>query len=319
MPLDTQARAYLEQLAALQEAPLHMLPVEAARYRMESRAAALWGKPEPVDRMEDRTLPGPHGPIPVRIYRPAGDHPFPVLVYFHGGGWVTGSLETHDGVCRALANRAACLLVAVDYRLAPEHKFPAAVEDASAATTWVAEHAAELGGDAARLAVGGDSAGGNLAAVVALRARERGGPRIVFQVLVYPVTDYEFNRRSYIENAEGYYLTREGMRWYWNHYLPSHAAGINPDASPLRAANLAGLPPALVITCEFDPLRDEGEAYAERLRGAGVPVVVRRFDAMFHGFLRMRGVIDMAGEAIDEAAGALRTAYEKAAAGVTPK
>ncbi len=315
MPLNPQARAYLEQLASLQEAPLHMLPVWAARHRMESRAAALWGEPEPVDRIEDRTLPGPQGPIRVRIYRPAPGQ-LPVLVYFHGGGWVTGSLETHDGVCRALSNRAGCLLVAVDYRLAPEHKFPAAVEDAAAATTWVADHAAELGGDAARLAVGGDSAGGNLAAVVALRARERGGPRLAFQLLVYPVTDYEFNRPSYIENADRYYLTREGMRWYWNHYLPSHAAGTYPEASPLRAANLAGLPPALVITCEFDPLHDEGEAYAERLREAGVPVVLRRFDGMFHGFFRMRGVIDMAEEAIDEAADALRAAFEKAAAGV---
>ncbi len=316
MPLDPQARAFLDQLAAMGVPPVHTLPVAEARRNMEARAAALWGAPEPVANTTDQTIPGPGQPIRVRIYRPAGAEPLPVLVYFHGGGWVTGSLETHDGLCRALANRAGCAVVAVDYRLAPEHKFPAAVEDAWAATTWVASNAEAIDLDPGRVAVGGDSAGGNLAAVVTLRARERGGPRLVFQVLVYPVTDYEFERTSYREYADGYYLTRDGMRWYWRHYLPSEAAGAHPEASPLRAANLAGLPPAHVITCGFDPLRDEGEAYAHRLSEAGVPATISRYESMIHGFFRMAAVTDRTSEAVDGAAAALRTAFEQATAGM---
>jgi acetyl esterase len=231
----------------------------------------------------------------------------PILAYYHGGGWVVGSLDTHEGVCRALANRARCLVVAVDYRLAPEHPFPAAVEDAWAAVEWLSENAAEIGGDPGRLAVGGDSSGGNLAAVMALRARDR-GLRLAFQLLVYPVTDHDLDSPSYLANADGYGLRRESMRWFWDQYLSDPAQRSHPEASPLRASDLAGVAPALVLTCEYDPLRDEGEAYAERLRRAAVPVSISSYEGMIHGFFRMPAVIDAACRALDETGSALRKA-----------
>lgn len=308
MPLDPQARAVLDQMAALGLPPLGTLSPEETRRNMELRQAAL-PPGEPVASVEDRTIPGPANAIPIRIYRPASDAPLPVLVYFHGGGWVIGSINTHDSICRTLANAAACIVVSVDYRLAPEHKFPAAVEDAYAATVWCATHAATFGGDPRRVAVGGDSAGGNLAAVVALLARDQGAPSLVYQILIYPVTDYRFDTPSYRENAEGYLLTRDGMRWFWGHYLSDAAQGAHPHASPLRAQNLAGLPPALVITAEFDPLRDEGEAYAARLQEAGVPVVCSRYDGMIHGFFGMTLMLDKARQAVGEVASTLRAAF----------
>ena len=198
---------------------LHEMSVARAR-ELILGMVALGGEPESIVRIENRTVPGPAGQIPVRIYTPVGTAPFPVLVYFHGGGWVIGNLDTHDGICRSLANRVGCLVVSVDYRLAPEHRFPAAPEDCYAATRWLAEHAGSLGGDKGRIAVGGDSAGGNLAAVVALMARDRGGPKLAFQLLVYPATDTDFETRSYRENSEGYFLTRADMVWFWNHYAP---------------------------------------------------------------------------------------------------
>ena len=206
---------------------------------------------------------------------------------------------------------AECLVVSVDYRLAPEHPFPAAPEDCYAATAWLAEHCAELGGDPARLAVGGDSAGGNLAAAVALMARERGGPPLAHQLLIYPVTDYAFDTASYRENAEGYMLTLPLMEWFWNHYLADPAQGDNELASPLRAASLAQLPPATVITAEFDPLRDEGEAYAQRLSDAGVKTEMTRYDGVFHGFFGMGAAIDKAKQAVDEACTALRSTFNQ--------
>ncbi|HIG00948.1 MAG TPA: alpha/beta hydrolase, partial [Myxococcales bacterium] len=227
------------------------------------------------------------------------------------GGFVIGDLDTHDGTCRELAVGAECLVVSVDYRLAPEHPFPAAPEDCYAATAWLAEHCAELGGDPARLAVGGDSAGGNLAAAVALMARERGGPPLAHQLLIYPVTDYGFDTASYRENAEGYMLTRPLMEWFWNHYLADPAQGDNELASPLRAASLAQLPPATVITAEFDPLRDEGEAYAQRLSEAGVKTEMTRYDGVFHGFFGMGAAIDKAKQAVDEACTALRSTFNQ--------
>jgi acetyl esterase len=230
-----------------------------------------------------------------------------VLVYLHGGGWVVGSLETHDGVCRALASRTPCVVAAVDYRLAPEHRFPAAVEDAWAATAWVAEHAASIGGDPDRIAVGGDSAGGTLATACAIRARDH-GLRLALQLLVYPVTDHRFDTASYEECAEGYGLTRDAMRWYWAQYLGPDD-GSSPEASPLRAADLAGLAPAHVVTAEYDPLRDEAEAYAARLEEAGVPVRLDRCEGLIHGFLRMPGTIRRADAVLDDAAAALREAF----------
>ena len=308
MPLDPQAKAVLDQFASMGGQQLHEMSVAQAR-ELILGMVALAGEPESVARIENRTVPGPAGEIPVRIYTPVGTAPFPVLVYFHGGGWVIGNLDTHDGICRSLANRVGCLVVSVDYRLAPEHPFPAAPEDCYAATRWLAEHAGSLGGDKGRIAVGGDSAGGNLAAVVALMARDRGGPKLAFQLLVYPATDTDFETRSYRENSEGYFLTRADMVWFWNHYAPRDEDRRNPYAAPLRAASLRGLPPALVITAEFDPLCDDGNAYAARLREDGVPVRLSQQDGLIHGFFQMGAVIDRGRASVDEASRAVKDAF----------
>ena len=308
MPLDPQAKAVLDQFASMGGQQLHEMSVAQAR-ELILGMVALAGEPESIARIENRTVPGPAGQIPVRIYTPVGTAPFPVLVYFHGGGWVIGNLDTHDGICRSLANRVGCLVVSVDYRLAPEHTFPAAPEDCYAATRWLAEHAGSLGGDKGRIAVGGDSAGGNLAAVVALMARDRGGPKLAFQLLVYPATDTDFETRSYRENSEGYFLTRADMVWFWNHYAPRDEDRRNPYAAPLRAASLRGLPPALVITAEFDPLCDDGNAYAARLREDGVPVRLSQQDGLIHGFFQMGAVIDRGRASVDEASRAVKDAF----------
>ena len=308
MPLDPQAKAVLDQFASMGGPQLHEMSVAQAR-ELILGMVALAGELESIARIEDRTVPGPAGEIPIRIYTPVGTAPFPVLVYFHGGGWVIGNLDTHDGICRSLANRVGCLVVSVDYRLAPEHPFPAAPEDCYAATRWLAEHAGSLGGDKGRIAVGGDSAGGNLAAVVALMARDRGGPKLAFQLLVYPATDTDFETRSYRENSEGYFLTRADMVWFWNHYAPRDEDRRNPYAAPQRAASLRGLPPALVITAEFDPLCDDGNAYAARLREDGVPVRLSQQDGLIHGFFQMGAVIDRGRASVDEASRALKDAF----------
>jgi acetyl esterase len=232
-----------------------------------------------------------------------------MLVYFHGGGWVIGSLDTHDNSCRTLANSTGAIVVSIDYRLAPEHKFPAPLEDCYAAASWVVANAASLGGDAERVAIGGDSAGGNLTAAVALMARDKGGPRFTHQLLVYPVTDAACDTRSYVENAEGYFLTKVSMLWFWNHYLRERLDGENPYASPLRAEDLKGLPPATVLTAEYDPLRDEGEQYGARLKEAGVPTRITRYDGMIHGFFGMGDVLPQAKDAMREAAAALRQSF----------
>jgi len=310
MPLDPQAQMLLDQLAALGGQPLSSVSVAEAR-RMMDMMAAMRGTPAPVRDAVDRRIPGPAGEIPVRIYTPVAAAPLPVLVYFHGGGWVLGNIETHDGICRELANGAGCVVVSVDYRLAPEHKFPAAADDCYAATQWTAAHAAELGADARRLAVGGDSAGGNLSAVVAQMARDRGAPRLVFQLLVYPVTDATFDTPSYRDNAEGYLLTAGDMRWFWGHYLGTAADGANPYASPARARRFTDLAPALVITAEFDPLRDEGERYARQLEEAGVPVRLSRYEGMIHGFFGMTQLMDKARAAVQEACGNLKLAFSR--------
>ena len=305
MGLDPEAQAYLDATAALGLPPISQQGhLEARRVTIE-RASALSGEPEPLARVEDRSLPGPEGQVPVRIYAAAVGRPLPVAVFFHGGGWVTGNLDTHDGACRGLAARSGAMVVAVDFRSAPEHRFPAAVDDSWAVLEWLAERGAEIGADPSRIAVVGDSAGGNLAAVVALRARERGGPRIAAQVLVYPVLDFDLETGSYLEKANGYGLTRESMRWYWEQYVAG-ADPLHPEASPLRATEHSGLPPALIITCEHDPLRDEGIAYAERLAGAGVPVEHVDEQGMIHGYFRMAGVISRARKSWDDCADFLR-------------
>ena len=231
-------------------------------------------------------------------------------MYFHGGGWVIGSIDTHDGTCRALCARTPCVVVSVDYRLAPDDRFPAAVDDAWAATAWVYERANLLMIDQAKVAVGGDSAGGNLAAVVALRARDHGLP-LVHQLLIYPVCDHDLETASYEESAAGYGLTRAAMGWFWDHYLGPDGERVHPEASPLRAGDLAGVAPAFVLTVEHDPLRDEGEAYARRLEQAGVPVALSRYPGVVHGFIRMPGTMARGHEALDECAGALRAAFSR--------
>jgi acetyl esterase len=256
----------------------------------------------------DRSIAGPAGPIPLRIYTPSTAAPRGALVYYHGSGFVLFDLDSHDAECRALCNHAGASVVSVDYRLAPEHRFPAAVEDAWAALEWTAAHATELGVDPARLAVGGDSAGGNLAAVVAQLARERGGPRLCFQLLVYPVTDARLAHPSMDENAEGYGLTRAQMAWFIAQYVRSEADKLDPRCSPLLAESVAGVAPALVITAEYDPLRDEGEAYAHRLIAAGVRTTLTRYPGMIHGAFQMHGSVDGGRAMLEQAGDALRAA-----------
>jgi acetyl esterase len=308
MPLDPECDALLTQVTEMGLPPPETLTVDENR-AMIMEFASVAGPPEDVARVADIEVPGPAGPIPVRVYVPLGDVPFPVLVYFHGGGWVIGNLDSHDIPLRALANRAGAVIASVDYRLAPEHPFPAAPEDCYAATEWVASNIAEYGGDPSRLAVGGDSAGGNLAAVVAQMARDRGGPAIGFQLLVYPAVDASMSSASIAENGEGYLLTKGWMDWFYGHYLTRPEDADDPLASPVRTEDLTGLPPALVITAEFDPLRDEGEAYADALRRAGVAATATRYDGMIHGFFSMGAAISRSSDAIDEAAAALRAAF----------
>jgi len=304
--LDPQAKALLDAMPAMPD--FDSVDLASLREGMQAQSALSPGEPEPVSRVEDRTLPGPGGEILVRVYTPAGEGPFPVLVYYHGGGFVLCNLDTHDGTCRSLANGAGCVVVSVDYRLAPEHPFPAGLEDCYAAVRGVSALAGELGVDASRLAVGGDSAGGNLAAAVSLLAHERGGPELRFALLIYPVTNCDFTTASYRDNAEGYFLTTDMMKWFWRQYLPDPSDGEKPHASPLRAADLGGHPPAHVVTAGYDPLRDEGEAFAARLRDAGVPVSARRYEGVFHGFFGMTAFLDAAQEAMGEACDALRRA-----------
>jgi acetyl esterase len=282
------------------------LPVEQARAVFEAMSKTRTER-LPLARVEDRRIPGPAGEIPVRIYTPEGEAPLPVLAFLHGGGWVIGSLESHDALCRALARAVPAIVVAVDYRLAPENPFPAGLDDGYAALTWIADNAASLGGDPARIAIGGDSAGGNLGAAIALLARDRGGPKLVHQLLIYPATNLEADTVSMRENAEGYFLTRAIMAWFSGHYIAAEQRTL-PHASPMLAPDHRNLPPATVITAEFDPLRDDGEAYAARLREHGVPVDSARYDGMIHGFITMP-VFRQAGEAIDLAVAGLRRSF----------
>jgi acetyl esterase len=307
MPLDPVAADYLE-LVARANLPTPDGSPESIRELQVRRLALVPDSRPEVARVDDRSIPGPAGDIPIRVYTPVGRPPFPIIVYFHGGGWVIGSLETHDGLARHLAVAAQGVVVSVEYRPAPEHPFPAAVHDAYAATAWVARNGAEVGGDGGRLAVAGDSAGGNLAAVVSLIARDRGEPDIGFQLLMCPITDCDFETVSYRDNASGYQLTRATMQWAWDRYIPSVDDRLNPYASPLRAASLADLPPAYVITTEFDPLKSEGQAYAHRLRDAGVPTVLRDYPGLLHAFVSLPGVYPQAVAAIRDAATTLREA-----------
>ncbi len=282
--------------------------IRASRAQNAEAMAAMAGPQQPVARVENRTIPGPGGPIPVRVYWPVTGKKLPVFVYLHGGGWVFGTIDSVDRNCRVFANSAECVVVNVDYRLAPEHKFPAAAEDAYAVVSYIAAHPEEFSADAGRIAVGGDSAGGNLATVACLMARDRGGPRPVFQLLVYPVTDYDCSRPSMDEN-EGYLLSRSVMRYFWEHYTSSPDEARQPYVSPMNAKSLAGLPPAMVITAECDPLRDQGEAYAKKLQEFGVPVTTKRYEGAIHVFFQMGAVIDSGRQALADATAALRQAF----------
>ncbi len=309
MPIDAQIQRLLDARAKLPA--IHTLSIADARSLMAARDIPGMRKPE-VASVVERSIAGPGGPLTLRIYTPRGAGPFPLMSFFHGGGFVLCSLDTHDGMCRNLCAGIGCVVVSVDYRLAPEHKFPAALDDCLAATRWTAEHADELKGDATRLMVAGDSAGGNFAAVTALRARDEGGPRLCAQMLIYPVTDhYSADLPSMRDNAEGYGLTRAAMRYYWDHYLNDASEARHALAAPRHAASLANLPPTLIVTAEYDPLRDEGEDYGAALVRAGVPVTLRRWLGVNHGFFFFPGVVERATSAVDEACAWARDIFKR--------
>jgi acetyl esterase len=301
MPLDPQAQAVMELLSGDDVIPFEELTPGQAREQSNARRVP---SPEPIFATEAIDAGG----VPARLYRPNAHRGLPLLVYLHGGGWVIGDLESHDDLCRRLANLVGCLVLSINYRLAPEHPFPAPLEDAIVATRWAIGHAAELGADANRVAIGGDSAGGNLAAAV---VHSGVGP-LRFQLLVYPVTDGRCSTDSYSENGSGYFLTADAMSWFYDHYLSGGVGSrTDPRVSPLLAADtaFAGQPSAFVITAEYDPLRDEGEAYAARLRDAGVSVTAQRYNGVIHGFFSMSQMIDIGATALNDAAAALRAAF----------
>ena len=312
MPLHPQVAQLLERAKKSPLPPYHETPPAVARRLYRDSRAALTPDPPAVESVQLRLAPAPGGPVPVRHYRPAGarrDEVLPALVYYHGGGWVIGDLDTHDVVCRTLANAARCAVLSVEYRKAPEAPFPAGVEDSLAALRFVAANAAELGVDASRIAVGGDSAGGNLAAVVSLMARDAGGPSVSFQLLVYPGTDQRMGHPSIDANGVGYLLEKKSMLYFRGHYLPRGEDWLDWRASPLLAKNLAGLPPAYVLTAGFDPLLDEGRAYADRLAKEGVAVEYRNYPDMVHGFITMGRVLDTANEALADCGRVLKKAW----------
>ena len=310
MPLDHDVEILLKMIQEANRPSFETVGAIAARELFMAGRKALSPDPMPIAETRDIAIPGPGGAIPARLYRSVTTGILPVLVFFHGGGWVVGNIESHEAMCRHLANRAECAVVAVDYRMGPEHKFPAAVDDCFAATGWVADNGASLGIDPRRLAVGGDSAGGNLGAVVSLLARDKGAPRIACQLLIYPATDAAMRHDSIARYAEGYVLTRSTMRWFYDQYLRIPEDAADWRVSPLLASDLAGLPAAFVLTAGYDPLCDEGDAYAARLAAAGVPVTHRRFPGQVHGFVTNGRVIRAAETALDEAAAVLKAAWQ---------
>jgi acetyl esterase len=301
VPLDPQIQAMRDQRERNNIPPLYTMSLASARAADLAAIRASGGEQEPVHEVADLTIPGPGGDLPLRLYRPASARPLPALLYFFGGGWVLGTIDTADGISRSLANSSGALVIVVGYRLAPEHPFPAAIDDCYAALRWVAGHAGEIGADPTRLAVGGDSAGGNLAAAVALLARAD-GPALAGQLLVYPNTDQLADDESMRAADDPFLFNRHSVAWYRRHYLADPSDAASPLASPLRAESLAGLPPALVITAEYDPLREQGEAYARRLSDAGVQAELSRYPGMAHGFFAMAGTVDASRAAIAQAA-----------------
>jgi len=313
MALHPQCKAFLDQLAAMGGRPLHELtPAEA---RSMALPPDLAGAAQPVHHVDDRRIPGPRGPILVRLYTPGPAAKRPALIYFHGGGFVLGNLDMCDRPCRTLANLAGCVVVSVEYRLAPEHKFPAAVDDAYAVTRHIIEHGAAFGIDRNAIAIGGESAGANLAAVTALRARDAQMPPLAFQLLVYPLVDFDDDSLSRREFADGHFLTTAALDYFARLYLAGPADRKHPHASPLYASDFAALPPAYIVTAECDPLRDQGETYASRLEQSGVRVACKRYDGMIHPFFSLAGIVDGGRTAIEDAAAALRTAFAGSAGG----
>ena len=314
MQPDQDTQTLLARIAASSVPPYESLSAVAARGFYDAGRVLLAAEPQPVAEVRELSAPGPRGPIGLRYYRPASQAKrLPVLVYLHGGGWVLGNLNSVDSVCRALANESQHIVVSVDYRLAPEHPFPAGIEDAYAALCWVTEQAQSLGGSPDQIAVGGDSAGGNFSAVLCLRARDEQGPRIAYQLLIYPATDFQMKSESQTTFADGYLLTRANQRWFHRHYLSGFTDLTDWRLSPAYAARFSGLPPAYVLTAQFDPLRDEGEAYALKLIRAGVPVSVWRIPGQIHGFITMGRVLPAAHHAITAIAHALSSAKEQRA------
>ena len=311
MPLDPQAKALLDEFAAAGAPPPWEVPLADLRAGFDELSAALAAPAPEVARVEDRTVPGPDGAIPIRLYWPEsdGDGALPVLVHFHGGGFVLLGLDAYDPICKTLCAGAGCIVVGVGYRKAPENKFPKAADDSWAATRWVAANCAEFGGDAGRIAVAGDSAGGCLAAGVTHRAKAAGGPALVFQLLVYPLTDFAGDTASYRAFGEDHLVTSEMMNWYAECYLNVETEKDDPLASPLRFADFAGLPPAFILTAGCDPLHDEGVAYGEKLKEAGVPVEHRNYPDQIHVFWSFGARIDAATDAHAEACVALRRAF----------
>ena len=308
MPVDPQIQTLLDMGTGVPATNTLSVPEARAQYEARVRLMAPAAAVAAVTGRTIRVLAAACGCASIV---PSGQGPFPLLAFFHGSGFVLCSLDTHDGMCRNLCAGAGCVVVSVDYRLAPEHKYPAGLDDCVAATRWTAEHASELEGDAGRIVVCGDSAGGNLAAAAALRIRDEGGPCLIGQLLIYPVADYHTpGTSSYRENADGYGLTRDTMVWFWDHYLTNSLEAADPYVSPLRARDLSRLPPALVVTAEYDPLRDEGEHYAEKLRAAGTPAITSRWDGMNHGFFFWVGRVDKAAEAMAESCQWLRQIFQ---------
>jgi acetyl esterase len=307
MPLDPQAQQYLEAARRAALPPLPAISLEKGRTR-SAKALTYLGAREPVEHVRDIVIPGPGGELRARHYVPRTNVPLPTVLFLHGGGWVLNNLDTHDHVCRALANLSGCAFLSVDYRLAPEHKFPAAVNDAEAALNWLAKNCADLQADPSRLAIAGDSSGATLATVAALRARRGESVHLACQVLIYPATDHwTAETNSYHENGRDYLLTRELMIWFWEKYLPAGVSLDDPAICPLRAPDLKEMPPTLLITAEYDPLRDEGEAYARRLESSGVPTTLTRYHGMLHGFIMHFSIMDQGRVCLRQIAEFLRT------------
>jgi acetyl esterase len=307
MPLHPQMKAYLDLMAHVRSVPMETLTPQEARNLV--RAAPRPPAPEPA-KEEDRTIPGPHGDIPIRITWPKGKGPFPAFVWFHGGGWVIGSVALTDHLVRHFVHNVGCVGISVEYRLAPEHKFPCAVDDCYTAAKWAHDNAKAINVNPAKIAVGGDSAGGNLSACVALMARDKGGPKLVHQACIYPVIDRNFSRPSYVENAQGPVLTRGMMEWFWKLYLRTDRDASHPYVAPLNAADLRNLAPATVITAEYDPLRDEGHAWAKKLQQFGVPVDYKCYEGVTHGFVSMWSAVDLGKEGMEHVSKNLKKAFK---------